>query len=231
MKLKIVNVLVVLALVMAFSLATAVPAMASSTLILRPNAAGDEQSINFSPGWAAVADVVPDEDASYVQTDNPWYERDLYNITDHTTESGVINSVTIYYRISGSLGNAGNGFGKPSQKSGGIVTDGTQQSAVDWTTLSQTYTTNPATGAAYTWSEIDALQVGVSLIQNDVSDTTSCTQVYVVVDYTSPPAPPPVSVGGTVYPVNKIYVLLPWFAGIAVLALLAGFSKRYFVNK
>ncbi len=229
------SVLVALLLVLSLSLTTAVPVMASSTLILRPEAAGDETSIDTqNPGsgshWDKVDETSADDFATYLQTYSPTYQRDLYNLPNHTTESGTINSITIYFRIFGDFG--GTAYAKPSQKSGVTVTDGTEQSQAlgIWGTKSETYTTNPATGLAYTWAEIDALQIGVSLKYSDIADWTDCTQVYVEVDYT-PVITPPVAVGGIVFPINKAYVLLPWIGAAGILALIAGFGTRYFIKK
>ena len=166
-----------------------------ATEILRPNAAGDETSIpsqypNSTYHWDKVDEAEADDATTYIYAGQPdTYYRDLYNLPAHSIGFGTINSITIYFRIGGQYGVPG--YGKPSQKSGATVTDGTEQSqATDtWATKSQTYTTNPATGNAYTWEEIDALQVGVSLSSGGYSYTSRCTQVYVVVDYTAVSAP------------------------------------------
>jgi hypothetical protein len=159
------------------------------TLTLRPNGAGDETAISSeypqeTDHYADVDEVVADEDTTYVRESSPSaYKRDLYALTGHTTESKIIRSVKIYFRIaSGELGSII--YAKPSQKSGTIVTDGTEVTSVatDYATFSQTYLTNPATGMAWTWAEIDALQVGVSL-KSAGAYFAQCTQVYVEVTY------------------------------------------------
>lgn len=153
---------------------------------LRPNAAGDETALTYLTGaayhWDAVNEEVADNGATVVYIMGAG--RDLYNLPAHSVGSGNINSITIYFRIKPSRNTTGSG--KPSQKSGTTVTDGTEQTNADWSTwvtYSQTYTTNPATGIAYTWADIDALQIGIYLT-NNMSGYTYCTQVYVEVDYT-----------------------------------------------
>ena len=173
--------------VLALSILPVNQAQASSTLTLRPNGAGDETSI---PGqtpdstyhWDKVDEASTDEDTTYLRGYNATYDRDLYALPNHTTETGRIDSVTIYFRIRCSSGTA-TAYAEPSQKSGTTITDGTEQSQYgsNWVTESQTYTTNPATGNAYTWAEIDALQIGVRL---QSSSTAWCTQVYAEVNYT-----------------------------------------------
>jgi len=189
MKNYLLRILVVCALLALF-LVPGLPierVLASSTLILRPSATGNETSITSqhpasTSHWDKVDEATSDEWATYISTTSGSYLRDLYALPDHTTESGLINSVKIYFRIA-TWYTAGC-YAKPSQKSGVTITDGTQQSTTSYTTFdlkSQTYPTNPATGVAYTWSEIDGLQVGVSL---KAYGGAACTQVYVEVNYT-----------------------------------------------
>jgi hypothetical protein len=156
---------------------------------LRPNAAGDETSISgqlpsSTYHWDKVDDATPDGDTTCVQEYRATYYRDLYNLPAHSVGSGTINSITIYFCIA-SADSAKHAYAKPSQKSGTTVTDGTQQTqaGTTYSTKSQTYTTNPATGVAYTWDEIDALQIGVCL-HGDSNYYSRCTQVYVEVNYT-----------------------------------------------
>jgi len=160
-----------------------------ATEILRPNAAGDETSIALqepSSGahWDKVDEATPDENSTTVLTTSGTYARDLYNLPAHSVGSGTINSITIYFRISNTRSGV-YAYAKPSQKSGTTVTDGTQQAqaGTSFGTKSQTYTVNPATGSAYTWDEIDALQIGLQLKTGGFYGL--CTQVYVVVDYTA----------------------------------------------
>ncbi len=55
-----------------------------------------------------------------------------------------------------------------------------------WATHSNTWTTNPEVGGAWTWAQVDALQIGVSMRASiETQIPTYCTQVYVEVDYTS----------------------------------------------
>ncbi|GAI32827.1 unnamed protein product [marine sediment metagenome] len=63
---------------------------------------------------------------------------------------------------------------------------------MSWDTYSQQWPTKPAPPGtdAWTWDDIDALQIGVSLkAPIYAAYQAMCTQVYVEVDYT-PAAPP-----------------------------------------
>jgi len=157
--------------------------------ILRPNATGDETSIPYQypdsgEHWDKVGEEVLD-DNTYVGTSSyANYLRDLYKLPVHSDGLGTINSITIYFRIRGTV-DSYPGWGAPVQKSGTTVTDGTLKTqGTSWATKSQTYTVNPATGVAYTWGEIDTLQIGVGLKVGLNGKSMYCSQVSVGIDYT-----------------------------------------------
>lgn len=163
---------------------------------LRPNAAGSEKSIT-SPGgthWNLVDEAIPDGDATAVYTIYWPYERDLYNLPA-SSGSGTINNIKIHVRCrAGDNGYPTFYIAKPSLKSNGTVTDGTeiQLPSIVYVTYSQTWATNPADAGAWSWTDIDALQIGVSLADGaGFAYGTWCTQVYVEVDYT------PAAAGGS----------------------------------
>jgi hypothetical protein len=157
-----------------------------ATEILRPNAAGSETSIasqypSSGAHWDKVDEETPDNDSTYVYTQGTNYERDLYNLPAHTG-SGTINFIKIYFR---GKYNALPSYAKPSLKSDSTVTDGTQVAlTTSWATYSQQWDTNPADSQAWEWTDIDALQIGVSLRAGYSYAAVFCTQVYVEVDYT-----------------------------------------------
>jgi hypothetical protein len=163
----------------------------ATTEILRPNAAGDETSIDnqypdSTEHWDKVDEETPDESDTYIETASATYQRDLYKLPPHSIGSGVINSITIYFRFAS--GGEEGVMAKPSLKSDSTITDGAEViGSSDWNynTFSQIWTTNPATGLAWgsNWSVIDNLQIGISLKGNGPNDIC-CTQVYVEVDYT-----------------------------------------------
>ena len=162
---------------------------------LRPDAAGDETSITSQyptsgEHWDKVDEVVADEAATRVNMTGASYLRDLYNLpalSSGSQSATTIVSVVIYFRICPGGAVAGVSYATPSQKSGITVTDGTEidvgdgADPNDYVTHSQTYTTNPATGVAYTWDEINALQIGVKI--KNSNGYIYCTQVYAEVTY------------------------------------------------
>ncbi|MHA1289722.1 MAG: glycoside hydrolase family 78 protein, partial [Candidatus Thorarchaeota archaeon] len=162
--------------------------MSASTETLRPNGNGDVTDLPYQyPDsgyhYDKVDDVSSDGDSTYVyRTVGTSDIYDLYSLSDHTG-SGLINSVKIYIVVRVIAGQDCN-F-KIVIKTGGSVykTNSIQHSTSTWTTYATEYTTNPQTGQAWTWAEIDSLQAGVGIIC-DWGEDGFCTQVYVVVDYT-----------------------------------------------
>lgn len=161
-----------------------------TTEILRPNASGDETSIASAwpsgTHWDKVDEVVADTD-TYVYMSTTAYQRDLYNLPAHSTGSGTISKITVYFRCWGTSNLTCKA--KASIKSDSTVTDGTEKTfaaSYTWETFSQEWSTNPADSAAWEWADIDLLQIGVSIHGNTASGHTACcTQVYVEVAYTA----------------------------------------------
>ena len=137
--------------------------------------------------WDKVNEEVADEDSRYIQegTSDTYY-RDFYNLPNHTI-SGTISSITVYARCKANITptqaslkiviNSGTGAEAPD-----TITEDTAQSVTSsWANYSETWATNPATSAAWTWAEIDALQIGVSLRKPATGAYTYCTQLWVEV--------------------------------------------------
>lgn len=157
-----------------------------ATETLRPTGAGDETNISSVTGaathWEAVDEAIADDATTTVQhnTDST-SARDLYTLANSSVGAGTINKITVYIRGEGT-----SAWFKSAIKEGGTVTESAQfTSSGDDTfeTKSTDYTTNPRTGSAWQWSEIDSLQVGC-VSYRDPAQQGRITQVYVVVDYT-----------------------------------------------
>ncbi|RLG47348.1 MAG: hypothetical protein DRN92_03375 [Thermoproteota archaeon] len=164
------------------------------TEILRPNGAGSWTILNPYPSsnenWECVDEVVSDEDSTYVYyTDSPYpYGRDTYSLQDHSQGSGIINSVTVYVRCK-KIGTSLLVACRPAIRTHSAnyppitSTEDARLLTTSWTNYYRTWTTNPYTGQAWTWSEIDSLEAGVDLHGTSTTQAL-CTQVWVVVDYT-----------------------------------------------
>ncbi|MFC1916188.1 hypothetical protein ACFLW4_05805, partial [Chloroflexota bacterium] len=73
---------------------------------LRPNATGNVTNLtsqypDSGAHWDKVDDVTSDNWTTYVSTNSTSYQRDLYNIPDHSIGSGGINNVTVHFRFAG----------------------------------------------------------------------------------------------------------------------------------
>jgi hypothetical protein len=102
-------------------------------------------------------------------------------------DSGTINNLTIYYRWA--CNNAASAkLAKGYLKVGGTEYNDygsgywTAITAESWRNDSHQHTTSPDTASAWTWDEINNVQIGVQ-ITSTVAREGRLTQVYMVVDY------------------------------------------------
>ncbi len=182
---------------------------AGSTETLRPTATGDETGINeqfpaTGVHWDKVDDSpTHDDDSTYIATDNWLFQEDLYEMADRSVGSGSINYVKVY-AVAKSMQDPGANNVYVQIKTNGVEDDGTAyMTTQSYTTFSHQWDTNPQTGQAWTWAEIDALQIGVGLLRpagtgGPATRYTRCTQVYAEVNYTAYDSP------GTLTSVNLL---------------------------
>ena len=164
-----------------------------ATLTLRPNAAGDSTNItNQTPGSGSHYDKVDDTGSGDGDTTTVWESdgtnRDLYNIPD-TATTGPINNIKVYARLKG-ISNYQTPTGKIVVKIGGTeYASGAINPTASYVLYSNTWTDNPNTSSAWTWANIDSLQIGMELfgaihpLFPALNTQTVCTQLYVEVDY------------------------------------------------
>lgn len=165
-----------------------------------PNAAGcatELTPVGEANNWECVDDprITPDEDATYVHSDATNLKYDLYEIPNHTTESGTINYIQIYGRAkSHSIAQHEDGIFKL------ILTDNDctniyKSDDINLTTTYATYdniwTTNPRTLNALTWDDIDNLQIGEECNSPAVSHQT----LYLTIRPNADSAPQELSTG------------------------------------
>jgi hypothetical protein len=164
------------------SVATYFPTVNTTTLTLRPDAVGgttqflrNSSTYNYECIYEEVAN-----DADWVYGDNTFDYVDTYNIPNPSSSYDVytIASVTVYGRVSYESGSPS--YFKLRVNS----TDGASESiTTSWVLYSETWTTNPATSAAWTWSDIASLQPGLHSAGVATPGRTKCSQLYVVVTY------------------------------------------------
>jgi len=156
------------------------------TLVLRPDGAGDSTELTPFPtataNWDCVDDVTSDGVSTYVYSDSKQFGSDFYNFAN-TSQTGSIDSVTVWMKVQGTR--AANNVAKTLIKTNGVVYEGKRQDVTTgYSDISTVYDENPQSNAPWTWDEINLLQAGCALKRAGPSDTTRCTQVWVVVDYT-----------------------------------------------
>ena len=150
------------------------------TETLRPNGVGRFARLSaYPPGarnWDCVNDIISDEDSTYVQGT----QTDLYGVQDHTG-SGTIRSITVLVRCRVRSGTASARTAMRTYATnyfGSYVALSTSYS--DYSTV---YATNPSTGLAWSWSEVNSLEIGVGLRTGGRRSSVCCTQVWIVVTF------------------------------------------------
>ncbi len=153
----------------------------SGMVTLRPDGVGSSSQLSdqgCSSNWQCVDESVADDDGTYVRGPNfiSW-RLDLYAAEDNTSGAGTIDSVVIYIRCR--QGHSSSRV-RTALRTNGTTYNGSQMNPPgSYTDYSTTYATNPQTSSAWTWSEIDAMEIGVRIRRN-----ARCTQVWAEVYYT-----------------------------------------------
>ena len=163
---------------------------------LRPNAAGDECNILSQSGCSACPNhyecvdeaVADDATTCLTMSGTPDLDfRDLYNIADSGVGAGTISKITVYFKWRRTQTGSANIHAHAAIKTGGTAYDGAEKTQVgegwtDWAYSSEEWADNPG-GGAWSWADINALQIGVRLTILVATGRLDCTQVYVEVDY------------------------------------------------
>jgi hypothetical protein len=166
----------------------------TDTLIFRPNATGDAEAITeqfpaTGSHWDKVDEATSDNDTTYIQDDSIPYREDLYNIPDHSTQTagGDINYVTAYF-ISRATANITQESAYTHIKTNANEYNGASENlTTSYTAYSNQWSNNPQTTIPWTWSEFDALQIGIGMRQAATATYSRCTQVYSEISFDAPP--------------------------------------------
>jgi hypothetical protein len=158
--------------------------MAGTTVILRPDHTGAVSNLDgsgCSDNFQCVDDIAPDDDATTVQRAASSFVTDIYSFENPVGMTGNILSITVSCRARKhqTIGEI-----RPAIYAGGAVYEGNTFSLTSaYTEFTHQWTINPATGAAWTWAEINNLQAGLSLAGQNSNFPAYCTQVWVEVVY------------------------------------------------
>ena len=157
----------------------------SDTETLRPNAAGTYsqcEAIGDSPNYACVDEEVSDNDTTNVRTRFGATEIDTYNIPNHVEGTGNVTQVTVYLMSRGTIGDLRHAVETVIRTYGTNYFGTYTLLPTSYTGVSSVNTTNPNTGNPWTWTEIDALEIGVRQYDNGGGNCQT-TQVWTDVDY------------------------------------------------
>jgi prepilin-type N-terminal cleavage/methylation domain-containing protein len=152
--------------------------LGSGSEILRPNGTGTGGVYNgsgCSNNWECIDESSPDDDATYLDriAGNASWDHETYAATNSAVDAGTIDSIVVYARAKDELIKLA------------LRTDATlyESSPINITSsyvdYSQAWVTNPNTTVAWTWSDINAMEIGVSL-----KASGRATQVWMEVFYT-----------------------------------------------
>ncbi len=158
----------------------------AATLTLHPSGSAASDNATYYGGTAADALDSSDGDTSYGQSVND--STDLYLEVDDSSKTNPINSVTVYAVAKRSGGNSTNNAFRIgiTTNSSSYFDSGHDLTGTSYVTFSgDTYTTNPQSSAAWTWSEVNSL---VAIVNSLTSTDFNVTELYVVVDYTPVPS-------------------------------------------
>ena len=159
----------------------------SSVIVLRPDGVGSTTRLATSgacgDNWECVDDITPDDNATMVQSQGGNWRTDIYSLSDPTSNSCNISSVSVHCRArKATLWIVGRA--KLVLRTNGTDYEGPENTVTNsWTGYSSTWATNPATGIAWAWNEIEQLEAGLSLQTSSPAFRVQCTQVWVEVTY------------------------------------------------
>lgn len=161
-----------------------------ATVTLRPNGNGDVNTCDCPSGahWDAVNDVVSDDDATVIIVDgnnSPCIE--LYTIEANSIGvSDTISQIEIFAVLKSEDSKFLDCSFALYLKENSVYTVGSVyfDATTTYSTFSQVFAVKPSNSTAWTKSDIDNLQIGL-YSNSDGPGYTYCTQMYVVVSYTT----------------------------------------------
>jgi len=155
--------------------------VSATTLTLHPSGANASNSATMT----TPATDLDTNDGATTYGNSAGSANDFYLDIDDTAQTGTIDSVIVK-----AVAADGGGWSSDPTFRIGVKTNGSEyfdasqtQAATTYAThTGDTYTTNPQTGVAWTWTEINAL-IGI-VDHNNSSNPLRVTELYVLVDYT-----------------------------------------------
>lgn len=153
----------------------------SGSEILRPDGAGSLSQLTSSGcsnNWECVDEETSDDDASYVKGSGNGSNDDLYTLQNSSVSSGTIDSLIVYINCWGS--NSARKAETILRINNNNYNGSSNNLSSTYTVYSTLYINNPNTSSPWTWTEIDNLEIGVSITKDG-----RCTQIWVEIFYTN----------------------------------------------
>jgi hypothetical protein len=173
---------------------TSTPIPTRTCLLMAPDGLSrsfSEQNEFFGCGTDWQCETPPnDGDASYVfcgPTCHSLALSDLYALTDPTPQAAPIASLTVHIASRSTMGTSGSFVNTQLNLSGSVFTGPAVPTTTTYTDISTLYTTNPSTGAAWTWNQLSTVEAGVRQ-KTAWGDEARTTTVFVEVCWI-PPTP------------------------------------------
>lgn len=165
------------------------------TETLRPNGVGaysGNTPVGDTPNWECCDDVTPDELATRVETISPGavgWVLDTYQAPDSGYSDWNVLKVTIWVRARKSSSEPVQPTARTCIRTHSLQYYSSELTlSTSWGNFSKEYVNNPNTSQPWSISEVNDLQIGVSLKggidQGQDAGWAQCTQVYAIVDYT-----------------------------------------------
>ena len=147
------------------------------------------QAVGCSDNWQC--ETPPnDGDASYMFCNQSCRNNalsDIYALTDPTPRAEPIASLTVHVVSRSLAAGSGSSVSTRLNLNGSISTGSSVPTTTTYTDISTPYSTNPSTGAPWTWQQLSAVQAGVQQ-QTGAGDEVRTTTVFVEICWT-PPTP------------------------------------------
>jgi hypothetical protein len=156
----------------------------SDTLRPAANGAWNELIANgCGVTWQCVSEAVADDDGSRAESNGTAWTTSTFALSDPSDTMCTITSVSLVYRARRHVKDAesiglirigGSDYSGPTE----TLTDNYQTYSIVWAN-------NPATGNPWSWADLIGLEAGVSLQTSKATHEARCTQVMIVVDFSS----------------------------------------------